>query len=339
MSYRIRSTGRWVAQGRDASGKRIQLGTYTTKRDADKAEAAHKRRGPRGDLTVAEWRERWLDTPEWKDSTRTHNTERTRSFALSHGTKKLSAITRTIARDHVRDFPSTHGALSAMFGAAMYEDGDFGEPLLTFNPFSKLVRRSQRKRDLQAEWLTAVDVQAIEDVARGLFNGWGHVAAAIVRFAAETGVRPGELFALEHDDLRYGEGVLVVGRAVDSKTRRVTVPKNGQTREIVLSVAAAEAALAASSEGRIFSSPRGQQLWNTSWLYYWHQIRAAAGRPDMAFYELRHYCATRLLEAGLSDRDVAEQLGHSDGGELVRRVYGHPSKRQALKRVREALGG
>ena len=57
----------------------------------------------------------------------------------------------------------------------------------------------------------------------------------------------------------------------------------------------------------------------------------------MDFYELRHYCATRLLEAGLDRRDVAEQLGHTDGGLLVETTYGHPSKRRALDRVRQAL--
>ena len=57
----------------------------------------------------------------------------------------------------------------------------------------------------------------------------------------------------------------------------------------------------------------------------------------MDFYELRHYCATRLLEAGVSDADVAVQLGHTDGGELVRRVYGHPAARIALDRVTAAL--
>jgi integrase len=87
----------------------------------------------------------------------------------------------------------------------------------------------------------------------------------------------------------------------------------------------------------VFCTPRGGQFWNATWSYYWHQIRAAAGRPGMDFYELRHYCATRLLEAGLDYPDVAVQLGHTDGGDLVRKVYGHPSQRKALDRVRAAL--
>ena len=37
--------------------------------------------------------------------------------------------------------------------------------------------------------------------------------------------------------------------------------------------------------------------------------------------------------------DVAVQLGHTDGGELVRKVYGHPAPRHSLDRVRGVLDG
>jgi integrase len=335
MAYKIRSTGRWAAQGRDAGGKRIALGTFATKREATAAEAEHKRQRPQSDTTIAEWRKHWLANPEWKDSTRAHNEERTQAFAAEHGRKRIALVNRTVARDWIRENPSTLGALSAMFGAAMYEDDERGEPLLQHNPFSRLVKRTQRRRDLRADWLSDTDLAAIVNVARLNVGAW---AAAIVVFAAETGMRPGEQFALEYGDL--GDGIVTVRRANDSKTRSITPPKNGQAREIVLSRAAAEAADARADKhpaALVFPNPRGERFWNSSWSYYWHQIRAAAGRPEMDFYELRHYCATRLLEAGLSERDVAEQLGHTDGGELVRKVYGHPSKRRALDRVRQIL--
>jgi integrase len=41
----------------------------------------------------------------------------------------------------------------------------------------------------------------------------------------------------------------------------------------------------------------------------------------MHFYELRHFCATHLLELGVSHADVAVQLGHTDGGALVMSTY------------------
>ena len=56
----------------------------------------------------------------------------------------------------------------------------------------------------------------------------------------------------------------------------------------------------------------------------------------MDFYELRHFCATHLLELGVSHADVAIQLGHTDGGALVMSTYGHPSEDLARERLKRA---
>lgn len=57
----------------------------------------------------------------------------------------------------------------------------------------------------------------------------------------------------------------------------------------------------------------------------------------MDFYELRHFCATHLLELGLSPADVAVQLGHTDGGQLVMSTYGHPFEDAARERLKRAF--
>jgi integrase len=55
--------------------------------------------------------------------------------------------------------------------------------------------------------------------------------------------------------------------------------------------------------------------------------------PEARWHDLRHFHATWLLDRGASVLDVAIQLGHRDGGELVRRRYGHPSSDLALGRL------
>jgi hypothetical protein len=142
--------------------------------------------------------------------------------------------------------------------------------------------------------------------------------AAMIHFAALTGVRPGELWALKPEDV-VGD-TLVVRRACDSHTRTVGLPKNGRARTIALPLAAREAAERAPRlEGQewLFVGPRGQQIYASAFSWLWQGVRAGAGRPRMTFYELRHFAATRLLELGLSPADVAVQLGHTDGGALV----------------------
>jgi len=73
------------------------------------------------------------------------------------------------------------------------------------------------------------------------------------------------------------------------------------------------------------------------WNYYWDPIRKSVGRNDMHVYELRHYCATLLLENDATPEQVALQLGHSDHGYLVRNLYGHPDKERQLERLERTM--
>jgi integrase len=332
--FRNSKTQRWVAQVSE-HGRKKQIGTFGTQREAKAAVRDWEQARPSSSVTVAAWRERWLLTPTWKESTRITNREQTKAFNAEHGRRQMVDIPRSLAREWVGKHPSHHTALSAMFGAAVYDD------VVEVNPFWKLVRRATRKRDLRPDWLGERDIVALEQAAYVAHGPqFGATVAGMVRFAAETGVRPGELFVLTHEDIDIDKGALYVRRAASSRARVIDTPKNGQQREIVLSDRAADAALqAARWQGidRIFSTVSGQQFWASSFSWVWKPVKAAAGRPTMDWYELRHYCATKLLEAGMSEADVATQLGHTDGGELVRRVYGHPSDRAARVRLREAM--
>ena len=82
--------------------------------------------------------------------------------------------------------------------------------------------------------------------------------------------------------------------------------------------------------------------------YSWRTVRAGsgipyereqAGLPNIRWHDLRHACATWLLEAGLDHFAVSVQLGHEDGGALVMSRYGHPSKAAALDRLLGTFDG
>jgi integrase len=49
----------------------------------------------------------------------------------------------------------------------------------------------------------------------------------------------------------------------------------------------------------------------------------AAGIPDLTFHDLRHSGASLMIAAGCHVKVIAEQMGHSDGGGLVLKRYGH----------------
>jgi hypothetical protein len=62
-------------------------------------------------------------------------------------------------------------------------------------------------------------------------------------------------------------------------------------------------------------------------------VRGINKQPNVRWHDLRHFCATQLLELGLDHFAVSVQLGHEDGGALVMARYGHPSKDAARGRL------
>ena len=115
-------------------------------------------------------------------------------------------------------------------------------------------------------------------------------------------------------------------------------PKNGKQREVAfLPPARVLDEVPRRPDPFVFHSPTGQPLVQGSHHYSWRAVRAAAGVPGIRWHDLRHFCATQLLELGLDHFAVSVQLGHEDGGALVMARYGHPSKDAARTRLLEHL--
>lgn len=187
--------------------------------------------------------------------------------------------------------------------------------------------------------MTEDELHDLADTAlRVLDPRYGPTFRACILFAGYVGLRPAELFRLKRTDI---EGDEVGIRRSLGNTGEVTLPKNGKTRTVILPpparLALREMPTVATSP-YLFNTVRGKPLSKSSHYYYWNTVRAACGRPGMDFYELRHFCATHLLELGATPWDVAIQLGHTDGGTLVTSTYGHPSEKAARDRLLEAYG-
>ena len=66
-------------------------------------------------------------------------------------------------------------------------------------------------------------------------------------------------------------------------------------------------------------------------------VRDAVGMKGFGFHDCRHRFASRCVMAGVDYMTTAKWLGHSDGGILVGKVYGHLSD-EHRKRMAERLG-
>jgi GNAT superfamily N-acetyltransferase len=73
--------------------------------------------------------------------------------------------------------------------------------------------------------------------------------------------------------------------------------------------------------------------------YHWKAVRSAAGWSGSLYLATRHFAGWYMVNVlELLSEDVAIALGHTDGGELVRKLYGHRDHERALDRVTAAYG-
>ena len=309
------------------------VGTYRTKSEAREAEReASRRHHVGGRMTCGEFAALWLDEyPRAAGATRRTYRYGLKAFAEEFARVRLGDLDRVTARSWSQRHPQSNvRVVRAMFNDAI-NDGLHPGP----NPFANLrLEQSRGRKDLIA--LTEAELDELAERALAVHGEFGPTFRAMIVFAAYVGLRPGEMFALERSDV--GRDEVRIRHNLDG-TGAIKTPKNGLERIVILPPPARDALADVPVRIHVpwlFTTIRERRFGKSSLYYYWNPVRAAFGRPGMDFYELRHFCATHLLERGVSHADVAIQLGHTDGGALVMSTYGHPSEDAARERLKQA---
>lgn len=172
--------------------------------------------------------------------------------------------------------------------------------------------------------LTGEQMRSLLDAARGdkMYAFWVLVAT--------TGMRNGEMLALQWQDLDLDAGKLSVRRTIFNG--KVSPPKTASGRRTIrlskLAVDALrwhrmEAAKCCISEW-VFSTSKGtpmsvHNVHNRAW----KPLLRRAGLPDTTrMHDIRHSAATVLLSKGVPVKVVSEMLGHSDVS-ITLSVYAH----------------
>jgi integrase len=319
-------------------GRHRWLGTFDTRTEAKRVEAdATIAPVTSSSTTVEQWARIWLT----RYARPAAATQRTYRYAVEQvirdiGDVRLAAVDRPMAKLWANEWPRNTTRTARTMWADALRDG-----VCQHNPFTSLrLETPKGRKDLIA--LTEPEIDKLAKLAREQSGDYGDEMAAIVLFAAYTGVRPGELSALQWPDLDPANREATISRALDGQGG-IKAPKNGLARTIILPPRALEAlgmVARRTDSPYVFHSPRGRPLNKGSLSYLWRPLAAAwrsKGGRDLDMYELRHACATLMLERGLTPADVAVQLGHTDGGRLVQILYGHPDEGNARDRLKMAF--
>jgi integrase len=336
-------SGRYKVEVYDPAvvSKKRYVGTFASQREARAAaqnaeREVRRRRGRAGtEETVRGWAERWLELrPRKKESTNLGYAEQVKPFVEAYGSMRLRDVNVQLALEWLAEKRWTHGGIRAMFGDALRTE------LVDSNPFAGLrLRGSEGRKHISV--LSGEEMLELADVAR---EAWdepvGSMLRALILVAGFVGMRPAEMYGLRWSDINFQNDEIFVQRQYSPKARKLTTVKNDQARLIVLTEHAKHGLQEIPrplGDELIFRGARGGAITGRVQHYYWHPIRCAYKQPSLELYALRHACAAWMFnDLGLPAHMVAHQLGHTDGGALVQRLYGHPNEmlaRQALKRA------
>ena len=312
-AYRYRVSGRGSA--------RRQVGGFATRAEAQRAlQNKLARLGPDGraaTITLAEWVEEYLQT---------HTGERVTIAKLRWLLGKATAALGDVALADLAPGAICAWRLTVPEGHR-YEATQALRQVLNRAVAWKLIEENPAKRGVPNPGRRCREQRPFDswEQIRNVAARLGPTFGPMVLFAAATGLRPSELFALEHGDVDYEAGVVHVRRAYANG--RVKQTKTRLSRRAVPLQAIALEALDQLHPQRdsplLFPNSRGGYVdFRNFNRRHWKPVQRALGiEPLRDLYDLRHTYATFALRAGVPVFAVSRFMGTSIA--MIDLHYGH----------------
>lgn len=331
-----RPDGRWVGSvslGFDQHGKRIRKVVYgkTQKEVNDKLDDLKQQRkqGAKsivGKDTLAAYLTRWLDDVELNKEGKTHQEYEgavrlyITPFIGSQQLTKLNGETLVswqgkLARKGFT--PNMRHRSIKVLRAALSKAVKLR--IIPFNPCVSLDKPKVTRKEV-----TPLEPEECHKLFAACQK---HRLGDVIILAAMTGLRKGELFAIEWSAVDLDEGVLMVRKTLQElRGLKLKEPKTTSGKRPIsldpVAVAALRSRLKkARDEGFdpdevpiVFPNTRGGYLRGSNFdRNVWYPIRDGVGIPDtFVFHDLRHTQASLLLAAGVDLKVIQKRLGHRD---------------------------
>lgn len=274
----------------------------------------------RGEVTVGEFFDRWAELSVGrKPETQRHNAALVRAFAVEHERLPLSGVEAVDAQAWAVDHPGQVRYLKLFFGDAVRLG------LCASSPFAATLTAAAGKRDRTPPSGSELD-RICSEASPALRE--------VIRVASGTGLRLSEIAAVHREHVQQ----------VPLFRVRIPAGKGGKPRTVGAFREARDVLgdLCSRRVGPLFVQPQGARWCRRSVSAGWRRAADAAGFAG-SFHTCRHFFAGWALSNGVSEIDLAIQLGHVDAHgrantDLIRKVYGRPDPERSLERLDERLG-
>jgi integrase len=338
-------SGRYQALYTDAVGARVSApATFTARATAERwladrrAEVESGRFNPRAVqrptlTTFGEYATGWLAGRQVggrpiKPRTREHYADLLDHHLIpAFGSKPLAAITAADVRawhaSTLADRPTLrshcYGLLRTIMSSALDDE------LIPANP-ARITGAGRVKRAVTIRPATIEELGALTEAMPERLR-------LMVLLASWCALRFGELIELRRDDIdvdaelirvrrgavRTKDGYQVGSPKSDAGLRNVSIPPH------IMPMVTAHLAdyVGPDRDSPLFPAEGGGHMQPSTLYRSWYRARAAAGRPDLRFHDLRHTGATLAAATGASLAELMARLGHSTPAAAMR--YQHAS--------------
>ena len=235
------------------------------------------------------------------------------------GQAKLSKVTRRQYQQFINEYGANHskstmqkvhGTIRACVSDAMSE----GIVRHNFTDRINLVWNSENT--MQVEYLSVAEIQAlIGSLLKGIKPNY--ISRYMILCAIYTGLRLGEILALEWTDIDYAGNTISVTKSYDYAAKRTKEPKTASSKRTVRVSAeflAMIEPLKANHQKRVFAPADGSYLSSSAVNKALRKQLKACGlvKQDFHFHSLRHSHVALLLYEGVPLYAISKRLGHAD---------------------------
>lgn len=224
--------------------------------------------------------------------------------------------------------PNSVNAVVNVLQTSLKTAANVGE--IPTSPTGRIRRPPAREKEI--ECFSVAEQKRIEEA---VINGKKDKLFGIL-LCLYTGLRLGELLALEWSDIDFARGLLSVTKSChDTKDGRVTdTPKTPSSRRVIPLPKQLMPLLRAhkkKSRSTFVVSSGGKPVSVRSYQRTFELLLRRLGIPHRGFHALRHTFATRALECGMDVKTLSEILGHkSPTVTLERYVHSLIEHKQAM---------